>query len=673
MQFPLTRITIGFVIGILFANYTSFLTPILSFGLLCLGVSLFFISFYWSKKQFLQNNFFGVSTYFLSFCIGISTLIIHSGPFQKDNYTHQIKSSETQHTLTVVLREKLKPTAYYARYIVLVNSIDGKSCSGKLMVNFNRTSFENDFKIGTELQINNNIIRPNRPLNPNQFDYGKYLYQKSILAQTYVDGSNVKTNGFVVKDAFYYADALRTKILNNLKKANFHAEELHVLTALILGQRQDLSPEIVRDYQFAGAVHILSVSGLHVGFILIFMNFLLGFIPNTKRTSYYKLCILLLSLWSFAVLAGLSPSVVRSVTMFSFVAVGMHLKRKTNIFHTLVVSILLILLFEPSFLFDVGFQLSYTALFFILWLQPLLNSWYEPKNKIVNYFWQILTVSFAAQIGTLPLSLYYFHQFSGLFFITNVVVIPFLSLIMAFGIVMLLLAGLGVVPHFLVISLEGLIFILNKIINKIASYEQFVLKDIPFNALMFWSLFFVIIAGVFCFKKLNFQRIGFVFIAILLFQTSYFTSRWKSQKEQDWIVFNVKKSTLIIEKNGQNVTAFTDLNLIEYNPLKTFLVANFCKITDQKSVENLAFFKNKKILIIDSLGNYPRNVNPDVMLLRQSPKINLVRVLKTCKPKILVADASNYKSYVALWKATCLKEKTPFHHTNEKGFFRLKD
>jgi competence protein ComEC len=128
-----------------------------------------------------------------------------------------------------------------------------------------------------------------------------------------------------------------------------------------------------------------------------------------------KLCIIWFALWGFAVLAGLSPSVVRSVTMFSFVALGMHLKRQTNIFHTLLVSMLLILLFEPSFLFDIGFQLSYLALFFILWLQPIFLKWYKPDNQIVEYFWQLLTVSFAAQIGTLPLSLYYFHQFPGCF------------------------------------------------------------------------------------------------------------------------------------------------------------------------------------------------------------------------------------------------------------------
>lgn len=672
MQFPLTRITIGFVIGILFANYFKFLTPTIGFVLLCFTFSLFTIAFYRSKKQFLPNNFFGLTTYFLSFSVGISTLLIHSGWQQKDNYIHHIKSSETKHIIEVVLREKLKSTANYHRYIALVNNVDGKSCSGKLMVNFNTAAFENDFKIGTPLQINNQLILPNPPLNPDQFDYGKYLLQKSILAQTFLDPSHVKTHVSLVRDAFFYADLIRATIRNNLKKSNFNTKELNILMALLLGQQQDIDSEIVSDYQFAGAIHILSVSGLHVGFVLLFLNFLLQGFPNSKRNSYYKLAVTLFALWGFAVLAGLSPSVIRSVTMFSFVAVGLHLKRQSNIFHTLLVSLLLILLFEPSFLFDVGFQLSYVALFSILWMQPLLDKIWQPKNKIANYFWQILTVSFAAQIGTLPLSLYYFHQFSGLFFITNVIVIPFLSVIMAMGIVVMLLACVDFVPKFLAVSLEWWIAILNKIIGSIASLEQFVLKDIPLNAILLWSLYFVIIALVFCFKKASFQRIAIVLMAILLLQASYFGSRWKAQQQEEWIVFNVKRATLIVERNGSDVAVFTNADLRKNNALQSYMTANFCKIDKVKPITNLASFRNKKILIIDSLGNYPR-ANPDVMLLRDSPRINLDRVFKTCKPKVMVADASNYKSYVALWKVTCLKEKIPFHYTNEKGFYNLKD
>jgi competence protein ComEC len=151
----------------------------------------------------------------------------------------------------------------------------------------------------------------------------------------------------------------------------------------------------------------------------------------------------------FGIVAGLAPSVVRSVTMFSFVAIGQHLRRSVNIYHTLLGSILLILLVQPKFLFDVGFQLSYLALFFILWLHPLLSRLLEPKNKILKYIWEILSVSFAAQIGTLPLSLYYFHQFPGLFFITNLVIIPLTGFIMGLGVVVMVLAFVNLCPYFL--------------------------------------------------------------------------------------------------------------------------------------------------------------------------------------------------------------------------------
>ena len=672
IQFPLTRITIGFVLGILFAYYCPIKAPT-AFSLLFLSASIVVFSYIQSKKQLQPHLFFGIASYCLSFCIGISTLIIHSGWNQKNNYIHQIHSSEKQHVLEVILREKLKSTPYYNRYIAVVNRIDLKNSSGKIIVNFNKNQFEKDFRIGTRLQINSNVIQPSRPLNPDQFDYGKYLKNKSILAQTYVDFASVKTNGILVKDAVYYADLLRNRILNNLKKSHFHETELNVLAALILGQQQDIAPEIVHDYQWAGAIHILSVSGLHVGFIVLFLNFLLNFLPKKKWTSYLKLIIILFSLWGFAVLAGFSPSVIRSVAMFSFVAIGMHLKRKTNIFHTLLVSLLLILLFEPSFLFDIGFQLSYIALFFILWTQPLLRNIWQPENKIICYFWEILTVSFAAQIGTLPLSIYYFHQFPGLFFITNLIVIPFLSIIMALGVLVMVLAALNSVPQILSAALEWCLFILNKIIGWIASFESFIIQDISFNNVMLLSAYLIIISVVLCCARKSFSRMVFVLLAILLFQTSYFSSCWKAKHQKEWIVFNTKKSTVIAERNGENVTVFTNVGIEKKSVLNPYLVANFSRISKVKPIENLAYFQSHTIVIIDSLGNYPRNVQPDIMVLRQSPRLNLERVFQTCKPKLLVVDASNYKSDVLLWKSTCLKQRIPFHNTNEKGFFKLQN
>src|SRR5690606_208367 len=194
-----------------------------------------------------------------------------------------------------------------------------------------------------------------------------------------------------------------------------------------------------------------------------------------------KLSLILLSLWAFSILAGGAPSIIRAVAMFSFVAIGLHLRRQTCIYHTLLVSMFGILLFKPQFLFDIGFQLSYLALFFIVWLQPQLAKQYHPRFKIARYFWDILTVSTAAQLGTLPLSLYYFHQFPGLFFVTNLVILPCLGALMTAGILAVLWTAAGHIPDWLIWVNETGIRWLNEFIAWVASAETFVWHNIPFD------------------------------------------------------------------------------------------------------------------------------------------------------------------------------------------------
>jgi len=667
LEFPLARITIWFVCGLLTASYFH-VGLVTAAVFLVISLLVFCFSFYFSNKNSVPRSYFGMAAGLMSFCIGATVLTIHSGYNQKDNYVH--KADGNPHHITIVLREKLKSSAYKDRYVALVKTFDGEKSSGKILVNFEKGKLANHLKVGANIKVTAEVILHKKPYNPDQFDYGKYLDNKSIHAQIYADARNVKIGKQLTKDIFYYSDALRNRMLKNLEKS-ISAKELAVIAALILGQQQDISSDIIQDYQFAGAVHILSVSGLHVGFILIFINFLLNFLPKNKNTSYLKLTITLLSLWGFAVLAGLAPSVIRSVTMFSFVAVGLHLRRKTNIFHTLLVSILLILLVEPSFIFDVGFQLSYVALFFILWLQPILSNLWQPQNRIVKYFWDILTVSFAAQIGAFPLSVYYFHQFPGLFFATNLVIIPFLSVIMAVGVVVMILAAFNYVPEMLAKILEWSILILNKIIRFIASFDTFIIQDIPFNKGMLLTLYLFIIALVVLSVKPNFKRWAFALSSLFVFQLAFFGTNWRQQHQKEWIVFNSKKSTLITERRGEKITVFTNDSLKDNKTLKAYAVANFSKVTNHKALQNLAYFNDKKILIIDSLGQYPEKIAPDLIVLRQSPKINLERLLQHCKPKMIVADASNYKTYAALWKSTCLKQKIPFHAVAEKGFYKL--
>jgi len=674
LQFPLARVTLVFIVGIVFTYYTQ-LSPKLVFSSLFIAALFSAFAYFWCTQKPHHNRYFGLSVFGLAFAVGMSTQTIHTDSYQKNHFTQLPNIFEQPHTFTLVLKEKLKSTANNQRYVALVNQVDSTMCSGKLLLNINKDSLNHSFIIGNRLQIQGSLYPNMAPKNPFQFDYGTYLKNKQIYGQLYANATQIKVSYRIEKDIWYYAAQIRNTIIDDLKKDGFNATELNVAVALLLGQQQDIDPEIIKDYQFAGAVHILSVSGLHIGFVLLFVTFILKPVPNNKRGSLLQLIVILCSLWLFGILAGLAPSVVRSVTMFSFVAIGQHLRRSVNMYHTLLVSILLILLVQPGYLFDVGFQLSYLALFFILWFHPLLSRLWEPKNKISKYIRDILSVSFAAQIGTLPLSLYYFHQFPGLFFITNLVIIPLTGFIMGLGVVVMVLAFVDLCPYFLSKTLEWSLYVIDKIIHTIASFEQFIIKDIPFNSVFLLGSYMLIISSIVWLEKRRFQRLIAIAVSVIFIQTALLWNKYDIANQREWIVFNSNKNTFVTERIGTKVTLFANDRLLKIGVknqiLNNYLVGNFSHLAAAKKIKNTAFFKGYSILILDSTGIYPKQYQADILVLTQSPKINLDRLIQISRPKEIVADATNYKSFKERWKVSCLKAKIPFHSTSEKGFYIL--
>ncbi|MGL2962273.1 ComEC/Rec2 family competence protein [Flavobacterium sp. RSB2_4_14] len=673
LQFPLAKISIAFILGIVSFQFFK-PHPNWVFGGLLFCLLLLLLSHFISKTKDSFKIIFGVTALLSSFLLGVSTSVIHKENYNPLHYTNQIEDYETPHFIQLVINEKLKNTQKNSRYIATIKSIDKHQSLGKIMLNIKKPNQIDSLKIGAELNVVGILYKNRGSFNPNQFDYGKYLEKQNIYAQVYAYENQIKLIGNEETIWSRFSN-FRTKIIRNLELSDFKTEELNILIALLLGQQQDISPEILKDYQYAGAVHILSVSGLHVGFILMFITFLLKPLSNSKRNSLLKLIIIVVSLWTYGILAGLSPSVVRSVTMFSFVAVGTHLRRTVNIFHTLLVSMLLILLWKPSFLFDIGFQLSYLALFFILWLQPMLSEIWEPKNKITHYFWEIITVSFSAQIGAMPLSIYYFHQFPGLFFVTNLIVLPLLGIIMVIGLIAIVIASFGKVPLIVAQPLEYLIEIMNFIIHWVATFDNFIIKNISFNKEMLFVSYLAIIFSILWFKKRDFKTLLLTLISIVMLQFVFIYTKFKTENTDEFIVFNAKKHSIITERKKDLITVYSNDSILENIDnnlaIQSYLIGNFCKIEEKKNIGNLFYFKNKKILIIDSSSVYLEKTKPDILIVINSPKINLLRIFKKWKPEQVVIDGSNYKSYVRLWEATCRKEKIPFHNTNEKGFYKL--
>ena len=671
LNFPLVRIFIGFISGLLLFRMVNPNNVFVFYGL-ALGLTGLFPSYFLSRKRKSYKVIFGGLVMLISILIGITTAVIHKENSDPNHYTNQITDYEQLHYLDLALVEKLKSTTKNIRYKSSLKTVDGKQSFGKVILNIPKSDSLQNLEIGTHLQVIGMVFKNKAPSNPNLFDYGKYLENQEIYAQVYPKKVIV---GKSESNLWSFFSNFRERIISNLERSAISKNELNVLNALILGQQQDISPEILKEYQYAGAVHVLSVSGLHVGFIMMFLTFLLKPIGNSRKGSLIKLSIIVLSLWSFAVLTGLSPSIVRSATMFSFLAIGMHLRRTVNIYHTLLVSMLLILLFKPSFLFDVGFQLSYLALFFIIWLQPILSNIWKPKNRIVIHFWDIITVSFAAQIGAMPLSIYYFHQFPGLFFVTNLLILPLIGVIMAVGIIAILIATVGKVPLVIAKTIEFLIYALNEIIHWIATLDQFVIRDISFSKEMLISSYLAIILIILWIKKPQFNRLVFAFSSVILFQGILIFQKRQTLKKEELIVFHITKNTIITERTGNAVSIYSNDSILEdiheNVQIQSYLIGNFCHISAKKPLQNLMYFKNKKLLIIDSSCVYTKDINPDVLIIIQSPKLNIQRLLNIYKPKEIIVDGSNFKSYVRLWEATCRKEKIPFHYTNEKGFYKI--
>ncbi|SFD29160.1 ComEC/Rec2 family competence protein [Flavobacterium phragmitis] len=671
LDFPLVKITIAFILGVIASYYIHFSISLTIYWL-CLFFVLFCTSYILNLKSSKKSILFGLSSYALSFILGALTLLSHTENLQKDNYSNCKSAFEKPETIVLLLREKLKSNDYSDRYIAHVESISNKNYKGKIIINIQKDSSKNALIIGNRIKIQTILQHNKSNKNPNQFDYSRYLANKQIFAQIYCQKSQISVSPTIKKDIWYYCAKLHSRIISNLEKSNFSRSEMNVSLALILGQQQEISQDIIQDYQYSGATHILSVSGLHVGFIMLFITFVLKPIPNTKRGSFIKLISILIALAGFAIISGLSPSVLRSVVMFSFLAIGNHLRRNGNIYHTLLASILLILLFEPYFLFDVGFQLSYLALFFILWLQPVFKNIYKPKNKLIIYIWEALTVSFAAQIGTLPLCLYYFHQFPGLFFVTNIIILPVLSFIMIAGIIVMIIAIFTSPPLFITLIFEKSIYLLNLMIHAVASIESFVIRDISFNSYYLFTFYLLIIFSIVWIKKPNFSKLVFVFCSIILVQFSFILTKIKSESEEELIVYNEKNNTLISERTGKTIILYTKNKLSEKNRnVDSYLVGNSISLNKIKNIENVLYFKGQKILIIDSTGIYPIKSKPEILILTQTPKINLDRLLLDIHPKIVIADGSNNNSIQKFWKNSCIKKNIPFHSTNEKGYYKL--
>ncbi|WP_181256189.1 ComEC/Rec2 family competence protein [Aurantibacter aestuarii] len=587
------------------------------------------------------------------------------------HHSHYSSKSNSESSFKILrITQKLKDNKFYSKYYADVLSMDEKETSGTVLIQLKKDSVKplvTDAVVITKSAFSD----IQSAVNPGQFDYKTYLKNKGVYHQMYLENSNYKVLTQETTTFNGLNGRLIQTINSKLKNYRFSPDELAIINALVLGQKQDISSEIYDSYTDSGAIHILAVSGLHVGIILLIITFILKPLKQIKHGNLIVILCSIILLWLYAFLTGFSPSVIRATAMFTLVSIAINLKRKTNTYNTLIGSILIILIFQPQFLFDVGFQLSYVAVFSIVAFQPLIANLWHPKYKLTNLYWQTFTVTLSAQFGIIPLSVYYFHQIPGLFWLSNLIIIPLLPLILGLAILVIVLVlsfDKSILTTFFASTLSYSIYGMNYLLRWISSLESFIFKELSFSSFNLIASLLFVLSLYFLWKYFSAKTIICSLSAIILLQCSFMLTKIHTASNE-FVIFHRSKHRLMSLKNNNRLTVYTD-NLIPNYISTNYKVNKHINTVSYKPIPNILSFENKIILVIDSTGLYPKSLKPDYVILTQSPKININRLIDQLKPQGIISDGSNYKSYVRDWNLTAQNKKVLFH-TTEKGAFIL--
>jgi competence protein ComEC len=460
-QIPFVKICIPFIIGILISQFLPAKgLSIAFFGtFLTLCVVSVFVSFF--IKTYKHRFLFGSVLLVILCFLGFSFHRIYN--FRSAPQTIDLDNVSLWYGEVV---DVLKSDSTKSQFVINISTKESAKVSVIVFAKGNHSKIELGDLVTFSAKLQ---LIPNNTI-PNQFNYSNFLSNRRIYYQLFVT-EFIKFGE--LHSLLRYSNQLRSKVVEIYKELHFTEKNLSVLVALTLGDKTMLDLETKSDFALAGAMHILAVSGLHVGIVFLIFNYLLSFLGERKFARITRAILLLLIIWSFGMLTGLSPSVQRAGCMFSIIILANALNRDTHILNSIFSSAFLLLLINPNNLFEVGFQLSYAAVLGIVTIHPVLYKPLITNNKWINKVSSLLIVSVAAQIATLPFTLFYFHQFPNWFLLVNLLVIP-----IAFALV--LLAILLVFIYLIFSNSFGINYLMEILLN-ILNFSVSKIKMLPYS------------------------------------------------------------------------------------------------------------------------------------------------------------------------------------------------
>ncbi|MFO7977065.1 MAG: ComEC/Rec2 family competence protein [Bacteroidales bacterium] len=691
---PLVRLVMPLVMGIIAWLVVRLPVPPLLFWSFFLNIILLWVALIpFSKAHYSHRWIFGLLFQLLFFMTGYFHAQNHHQLARKDHFSHY---TDQEGHIKLRILHPVSPKANSFQVMTRVEELAGDSMqrrvSGRLLLYLRKDSAAARLRYGDVLVIENFYNQVQPPGNPGEFNYRAFLTYQNVFHQAFRDSGQ----WFVIQENhghWLISKALlaRQRALQTLHHHLGPGHEYAVVSALLLGQREELDQNLQREFAGAGAMHILCVSGLHVGIIYLVLKFLLSFLKKLPAGMFIQTVAIVLLLWFYAAITGFLPPVLRACTMFSFVALGQNLKRSTNIYNTLAASALVLVLVDPFIITRIGFQLSYIAVTGIVSLQPWLYKKICFNNYLASRAWAIITVSLAAQLATAPLVLYYFHQFPNYFLLTNLLVIPLAGFVIYSAILTLLLSPLP----FLSILAGKLLFWLTSLMH---GFVRFV-EALPYatssglfinlgETLMISAFIIGLMAWMISFKR---RTILVTLIVLMAFSISIAWRTIQNDRQRQVVIYQVDKSLAIDFYSGKQCVFLSCDALQEQDDRLHFhlsghrlargitLPGHWVMTTHRQPFENDWMYREGPFVRFYGISFYildhdmtkeqvpVQGVAVDYLIVSKNPAVDLNDVLQVFHPGQVVFDSSCSPWKISQWEQCCMEAGIPCHTLSSQG------
>ncbi len=689
-NYPILKMLLPYLAGVLFSYF--FISEHLNFLIFTLlSVLLLTIALLFRLLLSLRGQLPAIGA--LCFAFFLLGVLLTNARFCPPHFSNTRKMVENSEFFTLqILENPVEKEKSVRLHVQLLSDKQNNFLHSNAILYLKKNVQSQQLRAGDFLVVHAHFSEISPPKNPNAFDNQKYMRRKSIFFTAYASENQWH---YLTHRPIHPLRTAAAQVQHHFSalfaQNGLQGEEYAIITAVLLGNDDSMEPELKAHFASAGVSHILCVSGMHVGIIFMIINFLLKPLDTFPRLHILKALLLILVIWTYAHITGLAPSVRRAATMFSFVTLGTLLHRPTTIYHSLFASMFILLLLNPLLFFEIGFQMSYLAVFGIVIIQPPLARLWTPKYKIINYFWELTTVSVAAQLATFPLSLFYFGQFPNYFLLSNLSVISLSFVIVMTGIALLALSWLPPLSRLIGLLLTYEIRLLNGIVKGIESLPGSVTDNIAVNFLQMLLIYGIVVTIFLHFIQKNFRHNYLTFLLILLFSVSIFIEKVISKNQHEITFYSMEKMSAVECNDGTRGVLLQD-SAAQANPVAyDFNIKNHIRMqhinNENVPLDTSIYFcptlvKQGDFLKFDTLtvfflsGRdwlYPMRepVEVDVLCLRHNPRIPMCKLLQAFRCRTIVIDGTNSAYYEQRWIDSCRAYKIPCHSTRQEGYFSL--